>query len=89
MVDQEWHNIVELVTPHVIRIWTPQGSGTGFLVSISKSTSLCAVATAAHVIAHAHYWEEPLRRGFPQSESGHRDDHQQVGGCEEGSQGGE
>ena len=61
MVDQEWHNIIDIVTPHVVRIWTPQGSGTGFLVSLSKSTSLCAIATAAHVIAHAHYWEEPLR----------------------------
>lgn len=61
MVDQAWHNIIDIVTPHVVRIWTPQGSGTGFLVSLSKSTPLCAIATAAHVIAHAHYWEEPLR----------------------------
>lgn len=61
MTDREWHSIVELVTPYVVRIWTPQGSGTGFFVSVSKSTPLCAVATAAHVIAHAHYWEEPLR----------------------------
>lgn len=57
----EWHTAVDLVTPHVVRIWTPQGSGTGFLVSLSKNTPLCAVATAAHVIAHAHYWEEPVR----------------------------
>jgi hypothetical protein len=57
----EWHEIVDLVTPHIVRIWTPQGSGTGFLVSASKSTPFCAVATAAHVIAHAHYWEEPIR----------------------------
>ena len=28
----EWHEVVELVAPHVVRIWTPQGSGTGFLV---------------------------------------------------------
>ncbi len=61
MVDQEWYNIIELVAPYVVRIWTPQGSGTGFLVSVSQSTPLCAIATAAHVIAHAHYWEEPLR----------------------------
>ena len=57
----EWHEIVDIVTPYVVRIWTPQWSGTGFLVSISKSTTLCAIATAAHVIAHAHYWEEPVR----------------------------
>jgi len=61
MAEIEWHTIVELVTPYVVRIWTPQGSGTGFLVSVSKSRGLCAIATAAHVIAHANYWEEPLR----------------------------
>lgn len=61
MDDPQWHDIVDLVTPYVLRIWTPQGSGTGFLVSNSKSTPLCAIATAAHVIAHAHYWEEPIR----------------------------
>jgi hypothetical protein len=56
----EWHEIVDLVTPYVVRIWTQQGSGTGFLVSVSKSSPLCAFATAAHVIAHAHYWGEVL-----------------------------
>jgi hypothetical protein len=61
VAETTWHEVVDLVTPHVVRIWTPQGSGTGFLVSTSKSTRLCAIATAAHVIAHAHYWEEPIR----------------------------
>lgn len=61
MDDIEWHTIVDLVTPHVVRIWTPEGSGTGFLVSASKSTPFCAIATAAHVVNHAHYWEEPIR----------------------------
>ena len=61
MAEVEWYEIVDVVAPHVVRIWTPQGSGTGFLVSISKNTPMCAVATAAHVIAHAHYWEEPIR----------------------------
>ncbi len=50
-----------------MRIWTPQGSGTGFLVSNSGTTDLCAVATAAHVIDHAHYWEEPIRIEHPAS----------------------
>lgn len=36
MAALEWHAAVDLVTPHVVRIWTPQGSGTGFLVSLSK-----------------------------------------------------
>lgn len=61
MPETPWHDVVDLLTPYVVRIWTPQGSGTGFFVSSSKSTPLCAVATADHVISHAHYWEEPIR----------------------------
>ena len=61
MPEVTWHQMVDLVSPYVVRIWTPQGSGTGFIVSSSKTTPLCAVATADHVISHAHYWEEPLR----------------------------
>jgi hypothetical protein len=30
-------------------------------VSTSQSTGLVAIATAAHVVSHAHYWEEPIR----------------------------
>lgn len=60
-VTTTWHEMVEILAPFVVRIWTPQGSGTGFLVSSSKKTSLCAIATAEHVIRHAHYWEEPIR----------------------------
>jgi hypothetical protein len=57
----EWHNTIESITPHVVRITTPQGSGTGWVVSLSRTSSLCAVATAAHVVNHAHFWEQPLR----------------------------
>jgi hypothetical protein len=37
---------------------SPRGSGT---VSTAKNSSLCAIATAAHVVAQAHFWEEPVR----------------------------
>jgi len=57
----EWYEAVDRVTPHVVRITTPAGSGTGFLVSRTKNSALCGVATAAHVINHAHYWEQPIR----------------------------
>lgn len=58
---ESWHEVVELLAPYVVRIWTPQGSGTGFLVSNSRQSALCGIATAEHVISHAHYWEEPIR----------------------------
>ncbi len=57
----EWHSAVNLLAPYVVRISTPQGSGTGWLVSRSRTADLCAIATAAHVVNHAHYWEEPIR----------------------------
>ena len=56
-----WYEALDIVRPHVVRISTPRGSGTGFLVTFSKTKSICGIATAAHVIDHAHYWEEPIR----------------------------
>jgi hypothetical protein len=56
-----WYKAVEIIEPHVVRISTPRGSGTGFLISHGKNTQICGIATAAHVIDHAHYWEEPIR----------------------------
>jgi hypothetical protein len=56
-----WRAGIELLRPYVVKVSTPQGSGTGWLVSRSLTSQLCAIATAAHVIDHAHYWEEPVR----------------------------
>jgi hypothetical protein len=57
----EWHDMVNTIKPHIFRISTPSGFGTGWLVSLSEKTSLCAIATAAHVIDYAHSWELPIR----------------------------
>jgi len=61
LADMPWYEAVDRIRPYVVRISTPSGSGTGFVLWTSKTLPLCAVATAAHVIDHAHYWEEPLR----------------------------
>lgn len=55
------HEAIDAIRPHVFTISTPQGSGTGWLVSKSKHAPICAIATAAHVVDHAHYWELPIR----------------------------
>jgi hypothetical protein len=60
----EWFEAVEIITPHVVRITTPQGSGTGFLVTRSGDGAVVAIATAAHIVDHAHYWEQPIRVQF-------------------------
>ncbi|HOX01798.1 MAG TPA: hypothetical protein P5555_05105 [Candidatus Paceibacterota bacterium] len=36
--------------PHVVRISTPSGSGTGFLISNGRNNDIAGVATAAHVV---------------------------------------
>lgn len=61
MSDLPWHVAFEQIQSYVVRISTPSGSGTGFLVSKSATSDVIAVATAAHVIDHAQYWEQPIR----------------------------
>jgi hypothetical protein len=57
MTEVTWYRAVEVLEPHVVRISTPQGSGSGFLISNGRQTALCGIATAGHVIGHPHYWE--------------------------------
>lgn len=61
MAEMTWSEAVETIEPHVVRISTPQGSGTGFLIANGRNQAFCGIATAAHVVEHAHYWEEPIR----------------------------
>ena len=63
-----WFKTIEKLEPHIIKISTPSGSGTGWLVSMSQDGTLCAFATAAHVIDHAHSWEQPIRIHHQKSE---------------------
>jgi len=56
-----WQALVDIVRPHIVRLLTPRGSGTGFLLYNSKTKGFCAVATAAHVVSTSHFWEEPIR----------------------------
>lgn len=63
----DWNSAIDALHPHVVRIQTPRGSGTGFLVSVSGDGPLVAIATAAHVVAEEHYWEQPIRVTHQQS----------------------
>lgn len=57
----QWFNAIEKVRPYTFKILTPHGSGTGFQMSYSKKNSFCGIATAYHVVAHAHEWEETIK----------------------------
>jgi len=64
-VPKTWYEAVEVIEPHIVKLSTPRGQGTGFLISAGAAT--CAIATAAHVLDQAHYWEEPVRIDHPSS----------------------
>lgn len=57
----QWHEAITAIQPYVYRISTPTGTGTGFLVAHSEAGDIFGIATAAHVISHAHDWEQPIR----------------------------
>jgi hypothetical protein len=56
-----WDKAIEMVSPHVVRISTPSGYGTGFLTFYNASGRWCGIATAAHVVGHADEWQQPIR----------------------------
>lgn len=57
----KWMPQVQLLTPYIFRIETQQGSGTGTLYFRNEDRTLCAIATAAHVIAQAYKWRQPIQ----------------------------
>src|SRR5688572_997414 len=56
-----WNEIVQKVTPYVVKIETPGGHGTGFLCLYSEAKTFFGIATAYHVVQHADEWLEPIR----------------------------
>lgn len=59
--------VVADMKPYVVRLSMPGGWGTGFLLAHSAGGLVSGIATAAHVVEHAHLWEEPIRIQHPQS----------------------
>jgi hypothetical protein len=56
-----WNNVVTKVGPHVVKIETQSGFGTGFLCAYSENRVFCGIATALHVVFEADRWQQPLR----------------------------
>src|ERR1700722_20727006 len=56
-----WDAAIKSITPHVVKIETPTGYGTGFLAFYNHDRTWCGIATAAHVVSHADEWQEPIR----------------------------
>ena len=56
-----WDQIVDKITPHIVKIETQTGYGTGFLLLYNENKTFCGVATALHVVEHADNWQQPIR----------------------------
>ena len=57
----KWDQIVNKTKPHIVKIETQTGSGTGFLSLYNGDKTFCGVATALHVVGHADDWQQPIR----------------------------
>lgn len=58
---KEWFQLIDTLTPSIVKIETPQGHGTGFLCKYNENKTLIAIATAHHVIEDADKWQQPIR----------------------------
>lgn len=56
-----WNEIVDRITPYVVKVETPDGHGTGFLCLYNENREYCGIATAHHVVSHADYWHHAIR----------------------------
>lgn len=58
-----WSESIKILRPYCTKIMTPNGQGSGFLIAhlMLADTPHVAIGTAAHVVAHADYWNEPIR----------------------------
>ena len=56
-----WDQIVDKITPHIVKIETQSGHGTGFLSLYNEDQTFCGVATALHVVSYADKWQQPIR----------------------------
>jgi len=62
-----WDEVVAGLHPYIVRLSTPSGWGTGYFLRHSNGGLVSGIATAAHVVEHAHLWEDPIRIHHPAS----------------------
>lgn len=56
-----WDDVVKKAADYVVKIDTPSGSGTGFLLGYNQRKSFCMIATALHVVEESDNWQLPIR----------------------------
>lgn len=66
----DWYKAAEAMERHIVRITTPQGSGTGFLVRRTED-NVFGFATAAHVVRDAITWKQIITISHPATAVSH------------------
>jgi hypothetical protein len=61
MATSIWATTVKIMREHIVRIETPSGHGTGFVVPAPKESEDPCIITAWHVVKHAEEWKEPIK----------------------------
>ena len=56
-----WHLTVGKTAPHVFKIESPSGHGTGFLCFVGNNKKIMGIATARHVVDEENKWQQPIR----------------------------
>jgi hypothetical protein len=64
-----WNQIVDKVSPYIVKIETPVCSGTGFVYHCNENKFVYGIATANHVVSYAENWREPLKIHFNNNET--------------------
>jgi hypothetical protein len=55
----DWQPVIEAISPFIVKVETPDGHGTGFVCF--RNQWAYGIATAAHVVATAEEWQQPVR----------------------------
>jgi len=56
-----WDEVIRKVSPYIVKIETPTGSGTGFVCALNEDKTLCGIATALHVVSDSDEWQQPIK----------------------------
>ena len=57
----DWAVHIREMRKHVVRIATPNGGGTGFILHINRDEKTLVIATAGHVVRDAYAWMQDVK----------------------------
>lgn len=64
-----WDTVAAEIRPHIVKIETTLGFGTGFIYHHNADNTTLCIATAAHVLDYSDRWQQPIRVWHPESQT--------------------